>query len=72
MTAMSKLRRLKPTRSRLTHKMSAQPTHVKGISMSSTRHVTVGITNAVVRCGTPWKPSSRNGISKSRSRSLPR
>ena len=43
---------------------------VKGISVSSTRQLTVGIMNEVERAGTPKKPSSRKGISNSRFRSL--
>ena len=35
-----------------------------------TRQLTVGITLLAVRCGTPLKPSSRNGISNSSSMSL--
>lgn len=43
---------------------------VKGISVSSTRQFTVGIMKAVEREGTPLKPSSRNGISNSKFKSL--
>lgn len=43
---------------------------VKGISVSSTRQLTVGMMKELVRWGTPWKPSSRNGTSNSRFRSL--
>lgn len=43
---------------------------VKGISVSSTRQLTVGIMKELVRWGTPWKPSSRKGTSNSRLRSL--
>jgi hypothetical protein len=39
-------------------------------SHKRTRQLTVGMTKAVERCGTPWKPSSRNGTSNSISRSL--
>lgn len=45
---------------------------VKGISVSSTRQLTVGMMKELVRCGTPWNPSSRNGTSNSRFRSLVR
>ena len=38
---------------------------VKGISISSIKHDTVGITKDVVRWGTPLKPSSLKGISNS-------
>ena len=71
MMTMSKLRRLKPTRSRLTMATSGMATTVKGISTSSTRQLTVGMTKAVLRKGTPLKPNSRKGISNSRFRSLP-
>ena len=43
---------------------------VKGISVSSTRQLTVGMMKELERCGTPWKPSSRNGTSNSRFWSL--
>ena len=43
---------------------------VAGDSTSSTRQLTVGMTKAVDLWGTPWKPSSRNGISNSRLSSL--
>ena len=70
MMTMSKLRRLKPTRSRLTMATSGMATTVKGISTSSTRQLTVGMTKAVLRKGTPLNPSSLKGISNSRFRSL--
>ena len=117
MNTMSKLRRLKPTRSRFTRFTSGRQgrrgeggggragwggglrpsrgtshaaaaasrsplapplaTHspprvmtVNGISVSSTRQLTVGRMKLLERCGTPENPSSRNGISNSRLRSL--
>ena len=52
-TTMSKLRRLKPTRSRLTMATEGMAMTVAGTSTSSTRQFTVGITKAVLRWGTP-------------------
>jgi hypothetical protein len=49
--------------------MSASVMTVKGTSVSSTRQLTVGWTNDAARCGTPVKPSSRNGTSNSSSMS---
>ena len=68
--AMSKARRPKPTRSKLTTLTSASVMTVKGISMSSTRQLTVGMMKLVWRWGTPLNPRSLKGISNSRPRSL--
>ena len=70
MKTMSKLRRLKPTRSMLTRFTSDRVMTVKGISVSSTRQFTVGMMKQDWRWGTPWNPSSRKGTSNSKFRSL--
>ena len=70
--ARSKFFSEKPTRSRDTMLTSARVMQVKGISVSSTKQLTVGISLTAVLCGTPSNISSRKGTSNSRSKSLRR
>mmetsp|Transcript_36834 Transcript_36834/g.80242 ORF Transcript_36834/g.80242 Transcript_36834/m.80242 type:complete len:200 (-) Transcript_36834:732-1331(-) len=58
-----------PTRSRLTISMSSRLMTKKGHSISSTRQWTVGMRKDCDLKGTPWNPSSRKGMSNSRSSS---
>lgn len=68
--ARSKFLSAKPTRSRDMMPTSVRVMTVKGISVSSTRQLTVGSSFTAVLWGTPSKVSSRKGTSNSRSMSL--
>ena len=55
------------TRSKLATSTSLSVTTVNGGSVRCTRQFTVGCMNTLERCGTPWKPRSRYGMSNSSS-----
>mmetsp|Transcript_1679 Transcript_1679/g.5061 ORF Transcript_1679/g.5061 Transcript_1679/m.5061 type:complete len:301 (-) Transcript_1679:1931-2833(-) len=66
-TTMSKFEDRMVHRSKWTCSTSSSSTMKNGVSVSVTRQCTVGWMSTISRCGTPWNPRSRYGMSNSRS-----
>mmetsp|Transcript_15989 Transcript_15989/g.64505 ORF Transcript_15989/g.64505 Transcript_15989/m.64505 type:complete len:304 (-) Transcript_15989:761-1672(-) len=69
MMTMSKFDARSVQRSKWTCSTASSSTTKKGVSISATRQCTVGWMSTISRCGTPWKPRSRYGMSNSKSTS---